>query len=124
MAIKLLGVYFLMLYICLASALDIKLLARQWNDFKLTHRKRYATTAEESLRFKIWRSNLKFVDEHNTKANASFTLKINRFGDLTVREFERTLDGFDRGLLFNNKSQTQLITPFLKLKDTPPAVGK
>ncbi len=71
-------------------------------------------------RFQIWKSNLIFIEEHNN-ADQSFKLKINQYGDLTVKEFERTLQGVDSGLTFDNHN---FIAPSDNSTHVPSSLGK
>jgi len=57
------------------------------------HGKSYEST-EFLHRFMVWKSNLDYVRSHNTK-NESFTLAMNRFGDLTNEEFRAQYVGYN-----------------------------
>jgi len=50
------------------------------------HNKNYANEAEYVYRLGVYRSNLEFIEEHN-RLNVGFSVAMNQFGDLTVREF-------------------------------------
>lgn len=70
---------------CVASFLIDPLLTIEWESFKAKHSKIYKTVEEEALRFDTWKSNLKFIAEHNAKADQgvhSFWVAMNKFGDL------------------------------------------
>jgi len=56
------------------------------------HGKTYAA-AEFQARFEIFKSNAEFVDKHNSKANISFTVALNKFADLTAKEFAAIYNG-------------------------------
>ena len=49
--------------------------------------KSYNLLGEKEMRFEIFTENLRFIDEHNTDANRSYTVGLNRFADLTNEEY-------------------------------------
>lgn len=53
----------------------------EWQQWKLQHRKSYASDEEEDLRLRIWRHNYRLIVAHNA-ANLSYTLALNHFADL------------------------------------------
>eukprot|EP01097_Dermamoeba_algensis_P006025 TRINITY_DN3794_c0_g1_i1.p1 TRINITY_DN3794_c0_g1~~TRINITY_DN3794_c0_g1_i1.p1 ORF type:complete len:548 (+),score=128.28 TRINITY_DN3794_c0_g1_i1:67-1710(+) len=56
--------------------------------FQSEHGKSYASPAEAAHRYRAYKTNFKFVEVHNQKG-APFTMKINKFGDLTDEEFKK-----------------------------------
>ena len=87
--------------VCVSSALDISLDA-YWQSFKSTHQKIYASESEETERRLIWENNLRFIRQHNLQAQLgkkSFTVKMNKFGDMTNLEFARMFNGFNSSKL-------------------------
>jgi len=56
-----------------------------FEEFKTTYGKVYLA-AEEEHRFKVFRSNLDFINNFDEKARG-FSVKMNRFGDLSAEEF-------------------------------------
>ncbi|WP_316576835.1 C1 family peptidase, partial [Klebsiella pneumoniae] len=73
--------------------------SESWDNFKLTHGKAYSNAKEELYRKTIFENNLKFVEEHNElfrKGETSFTVAMNRFGDLTTEEFVAQMTGLNR----------------------------
>lgn len=53
------------------------------------------------FRFQVFKSNMEYIEKHNKRADngeVSFRLKMNKFGDITPREFSKLLNGFDEGL--------------------------
>lgn len=50
--------------------------------------KTYASEQEKEHRFKVFQQNYEFVTHHNSRANASYTLSLNAFADLTNHEFK------------------------------------
>jgi hypothetical protein len=50
----------------------------------------YNALGEEERRFQVFRDNLRYIDQHNTAADAglhSFRLGLNRFADITNEEY-------------------------------------
>ena len=79
--------YFLMiLFVLNSTILGIQaILGKEWSQFKLVNNKLYGTEEEENLRFNIWRSNTKLIQEHNRKFEqglVSYSLNMNKFGDM------------------------------------------
>jgi cathepsin L len=81
--------YLVLLFVaCLSLASSFIIndpLVHDWESFKTTHGKNYDGEEEEKLRFGIWKSNLKFVEQHNVEANQgkhTFWVAINKFADL------------------------------------------
>ena len=58
----------------------------EFQQFRSTYNKSYTTIEDLTYRFKIFRYNLKMIEEHNAKGE-SYTMGINQFGDLTYEEF-------------------------------------
>ena len=48
------------------------------------------TAADLSMRLKIFSDNLDFINDHNTNANATFSMALNHFADLSHSEFLST----------------------------------
>ena len=80
--------YLVLFVVCFSLATSFvinDLLLHDWESFKTTHGKKYDGEEEEKLRFGIWKSNLKFVTEHNAEADQgkhTFWVAINKFADL------------------------------------------
>lgn len=66
--------------------------------FKSQFGKSYHNEIEHSKRFDIFSFNLKRIHEHNLR-NASFTMKMNKFGDLLPEEFSK----LNKGLVKSNE---------------------
>ena len=70
-----------------------------FSSWKNTHGKLYGSRSEESMRFMNFQNNLKIVEAHNN-SNASWSMAMNKFGDLSQAEFKQYL-----GLNANLKKQ-------------------
>ena len=76
-----------------------------WKNFKQQHKKSYKNNEEETNRRLIWEANLKFINKHNNEASLlkhTFTLGMNKFGDLTNIEYARMYNNFK----MNNKTNS------------------
>ncbi|KAG5870088.1 hypothetical protein JTB14_015187 [Gonioctena quinquepunctata] len=65
-----------------------------WENFKLKYSRNYENLAEEKQRFAIFNSNLLRIKEHNEKYEnglSSYKMGVNRFADLTPKEFKERL---------------------------------
>merc|ERR1712121_146006 len=68
----------------------------QFAQFKEQFGKTYLSRAEHNLRFDIFKTNMKKMEEHN-KSGASWKMGMNQFSDLTQAEFESMyLGGYKR----------------------------
>jgi cathepsin L len=93
----------LALAISSAFAMSTKLSA-EWEEFKKLHQKSYSDSSEELKRFQIWQQNSDYILKHNLAAdNGYFTfwLRMNRFGDLSNKEFAQ-YNGFNASLKLDN----------------------
>ncbi|XVE82836.1 hypothetical protein DITRI_Ditri16bG0037700 [Diplodiscus trichospermus] len=57
-----------------------------YKSWVLKHGKAYNGIGEDEKRFEIFKDNLKFIDEHNSK-NRTYKLGLNQFADLTNQEY-------------------------------------
>ena len=61
---------------------------KQFNYFQMKFTKEYNTLHELENRFKIFRTNLHNIIQHNSNATNTFKLGMNQFTDLTPEEFK------------------------------------
>jgi len=75
---------FVLVLFALALALaDSYKYSAEWEAWKAQHGKKYANEEVELVRYEIFESNLKYVEEHNKNADKhGFTTAMNEFGDL------------------------------------------
>jgi len=59
----------------------------KFDDYLATHKKSYSTP-ELHTRYQKWKKNAKLVEEHNLKADQSYSLKLNHFADWDHDEFK------------------------------------
>jgi len=84
-------------------------LADDFEKFIEKFKKEYVSLEEKVNRFEIFRTNVKYVDEHNQKG-ASYQLSVNHFADYTVHELKEKI----LGLFHHNKTA---ITAEAKVND-------
>jgi len=88
----------LVAYTSAAALYDVSLDA-YWGSFKSQYNKVYADKDEELTRRMIWEKNLAFINKHNLEAGLgqhTFTVKMNKFGDMTNQEFVSMMNGFNK----------------------------
>jgi C1A family cysteine protease len=99
-------------------------LSLDWKSFKRTHNKDYAND-NETHRYLIWQSNIRFIREHNEKAalkKVSYTLAMNKYGDLTSKEFVSLMNGFKARGTSNNVSASRVYPTSSKARAAASAV--
>jgi len=62
--------------------------------FKSEFGKSYFDEADEMYRRQVFAANLAFIRQHNEDADKTYTLAMNKFGDLTPEEFKAKYTGF------------------------------
>jgi hypothetical protein len=90
----------LLLLLSLAAAADMSIVSygerseeetrRVYAEWMAQHGRTYNALGEEDRRFQVFRDNLRYIDQHNTAADAglhSFRLGLNRFADITNEEY-------------------------------------
>lgn len=93
---------------CAASAIvtyrDVAL--EEWNLFKQMYNRSYNDESEDNYRFKIFLENKLKIAKHNQRAASgqhSFTLKLNKYADMTHPEFVKTMNGYKPQLRQQNR---------------------
>ncbi|VVA98214.1 unnamed protein product [Arabis nemorensis] len=64
---------------------EVRLMYERW---LVENQKKYNGLGEKERRFKIFKDNLKFVEEHNSVPNRTYEVGLTRFADLTNEEFQ------------------------------------
>jgi len=62
-------------------------MAAQFQEWQTTFGKSYSSEEEAAKRLEIFSSNVQYIDAHNSQEGISFTLGVNQFADLTLKEF-------------------------------------
>jgi cathepsin L len=91
-----------LLFVCVYSAptFDTTLDA-PWALYKRTYEKQYASNAEEITRRSIWEAHIAIISKHNLEADLglhTYTLGMNKYGDMTIKEFVKQMNGLDLSL--------------------------
>ncbi|XP_029644675.1 cathepsin L1 [Octopus sinensis] len=69
----------------------------EWATFKTTFKKNYEKESEEYFRRLVWEKNHLFVLAHNSAAKQKkvhYTVAMNKYGDLTHKEFVEIMNGY------------------------------
>ncbi|XP_032902577.1 cathepsin L1-like [Amblyraja radiata] len=69
-----------------------------WKSWKSFHQKQYEENDENDRR-KIWEKSMEFVTKHNLEHSIgkhTFTVGMNQFGDMTMKEFAQLLNKFNK----------------------------
>ena len=57
--------------------------AKEWNQWKNTHEKKYESDKEDLEKHIVWLSNKEYIDHHNRNADIfGFTMAMNHLGDM------------------------------------------
>jgi len=87
----------LALAVTLASAISVsQLIKDEWELFKKTHDKSYSEF-EDKFRLKVYLENRHKIARHNTRnqfGDVSYTLAMNKYGDLLHHEFVAIMNGY------------------------------
>jgi KDEL-tailed cysteine endopeptidase len=62
----------------------------QYQQFLAEYKKSYANSDDYAMRLKIFKNNMQIINDHN-KQGLSYTLGMNKFGDLTSSEYSKLL---------------------------------
>jgi len=89
-------------------------LGSHWALFKNVHGKQYSSVEEESGRRAIWEANVAKIRKHNLEADMglhTYTLGMNRFGDMTNEEFRAQMNGFKVTTTTDNFDRHTFLAP-------------
>ncbi|KAK4759155.1 hypothetical protein SAY87_022286 [Trapa incisa] len=76
---------------------DDELMKRKHEEWMALHGRVYKDVAEKEARYNIFKENLRHIDAFNNNNNGSgFTLGVNKFADLTNKEFRETYTQYRR----------------------------
>lgn len=80
-----------MLRLLVCTLVLTSVVANDWmifSKFQQKFEKIYSSLEETKSRFETFKDNLKFIENHNHNANATFTIGVNKFSDLSNSEFK------------------------------------
>ena len=109
---KFLVILALTVYCASAATIFDKTLDHVWTTYKAEHGKTYGSNEEELSRRLIWEANTRFIHKHNMEAANgvhTYTVKMNKFGDMTNQEFRQMVNGFNTTMFNLNKKDSHLI---------------
>jgi cathepsin L len=107
----------LSLFVAVASAASITyqdIIFEEWAAFKAEHNKRYADSNEESFRMKVFMENKHKIAKHNQRASNglhTYSLGMNKYGDMLHHEFVATMNGFKRDLSAPKQNGSLFMSP-------------
>jgi len=113
---------FLLAIIGLAVAATVESLAlsykdvvfAEWETFKQTHGKSYVDQSEENFRLKVFMENKHKIAAHNKRAangHKTYTLAMNKFGDLLHHEFVSIMNGFKKTWRTDSHNGSTYLSP-------------
>ncbi|XP_050224496.1 ervatamin-B-like [Mercurialis annua] len=76
-----------LLWCNLTSAYSSRSISKLFETWTKQNAKTYASEEEKLHRLKVFEDNFKFVTDHNSQPNTSYTLALNAFADLSSEEF-------------------------------------
>ena len=98
-----------------AAAIFDASLDNAWEEFRKVFGKEYKTAEEAVKRRSIWESNHKYISQHNLEHSLgrhTFTLKMNKYGDMSNKEFTSTMNGFNMTKnMKSTKSKNMYVMP-------------
>jgi cathepsin L len=77
---------------CYAVRVSDQALQVEFTNWMAANGKSYDTD-EFQYRWQTWKANHRFIQEHNAK-NLTFSVAMNKFGDLSTKEFSKIYNGF------------------------------
>ncbi|XP_077488509.1 cathepsin L-like peptidase [Amblyomma americanum] len=83
--------------LAIACSAEDQGLQAEWKDFKAKYGRQYKSAAEEEEKYKIFAANMKYIQDHNVKftnGQTTFKLGINKFADMSHREFVKKMTCF------------------------------
>jgi len=108
----------LVLSVCVSAyTLTEKEYQSHFSAFVKKFEKRY-THDQFFAKYNIFKANLDIINEHNSRANQSYTLGVNEFADMTLSEFHSKMTGYNHRQM--SKSAREAFAPE-SLMTNPPA---
>ncbi|PIK46477.1 cathepsin L2 cysteine protease [Apostichopus japonicus] len=93
-----------------------------WEMYKRVHDKAYDSAGEETYRRGVWEKNLDIIKRHNLEESLgvhTYTLGMNKYGDLTTDEFVSTMNGYRAEW---GTSKKNVVYTNVNVKDLPDTV--
>jgi cathepsin L len=108
-----------------AAAIQELTLDKAWLSFKQDHSKAYLSKHEEASRRAVFEANLNFIQKHNREASLgkhAYTVRINKFSDLTDAEYKAILTGFSNTAAHKFTLNKKLATDRVVANNIPDSV--
>jgi len=98
--------------VAMANAIELTLdeYKQHWQEWKSFYGKTYESEAVNSARFAVWKNNLKFIQQHNSKGH-SYSLTMNELGDQTVDEYRLYVQGLRSELSSETERKMSTLLP-------------
>ncbi|KAJ0638920.1 putative actinidain [Helianthus annuus] len=77
------------------SLLSESELYTMFKSWLVKHGKSYSLPVEEDVRFKIFKDNVRYIEEHNA-GDHSYKLGVNKLADLSIEEYRSTYTGIKK----------------------------
>ena len=85
-----------------AFGLNLNTIDQSFSEYIAKNGKSYATKEEYNFRKNLFENNLAMIAEHNSRNDLSWTMKPNKFSDMTPEEIKRLFKGL------NHEASTQV----------------
>ncbi|CAN6553174.1 unnamed protein product [Malus baccata var. baccata] len=86
------------------------------------HGRVYQDSVEKERRFHIFKNNVEFVEKFNSEGNKTYSLRINRFSDMTNDEVLRYYTGYKQPTESTSSADASFTYKSLSLTDVPPSI--
>ncbi|XVF60853.1 hypothetical protein PTKIN_Ptkin08bG0081400 [Pterospermum kingtungense] len=104
---------FLVLAICIPHVMCRKVneasLTERHEQWMAEHGRVYNNDAEKQMRFKIFKSNVEFIESFNAARNRAYNLSINEFAYQTNEEFRAHRNGYKRPQGLTSRKETSFM---------------
>ncbi|KAK8653427.1 hypothetical protein V6N13_127429 [Hibiscus sabdariffa] len=102
--------FFLVIAACIPHVMSRTLpeasLSERHQQWMVEYGRVYKSDAEKEMRFKIFESNVEFIESFNAAGDRSYKLNINEFADQTNNEFRAYRNGYIRSQGLTTRKQT------------------
>ncbi|KAK8995953.1 hypothetical protein V6N11_076206 [Hibiscus sabdariffa] len=102
--------FFLVIAVCIPHVMCRSLpeasLSERHKQWMVEYGRVYKNDADKEMRFKIFKSNVEFIESFNAAGDRSYKLSINKFADQTNDEFRASRNGYIRSQGLTTRKQT------------------
>jgi len=104
-------------FTCFAAAISDKELETLFLAWTHKHNKVYSVD-DFQFRWQTWKANAIFIEKFNKQMNHTFTVSMNKFGDLTTKEFSKLYKGLKHAAPPKPKMHNEIVFSHPKLPAT------